>query len=144
MYTHICKLERWVLLIARVVFFLVGCGSHPIGGSSSTPSNCPYFPSSYSPSSPPTLPHLATLHCPAKRWQLVTNGLHCTLCVSCPGSRWRTRGREGGQRRKGAGSPCSSKAPGTGGWKSIQIRPLIGPDSTRAVECGNPLSATHS
>lgn len=88
--------------------------------------------------------HLATHHCPTKRWQLVTNGLHCTLRVSCPRRQWQTQGSEEVQRRKGAGSPRSSRAPGTGGWKSIQIRPLIGHDSTKAVECGNPLSTTHS
>lgn len=121
----------------------VGCDSHSIGGSSFTPSTYPHILSSYSASFPPS--HLATHHCPTKRWQLVTNGLHCTLRVSCPRRQWQTQGSEEVQRRrKGAGSPRSSRAPGTGGWKSIQIRPLIGHDSTRAVECGNPLSTTHS
>lgn len=58
------------------------CGSQLIGGSCSTP---PPAPTSQTPL-PPFLPQPATLHCPAKCWQLVTNGLHCTLWVSCP---WR-------------------------------------------------------
>ncbi len=107
-HTHTQRLEPCVL-IARG--FMVGCGSHLIGRSSSTPSTCPHIPSSCSPYSPLS-PHLATLHCPAKRWQLVTNGLRCTLCVSCSGRRWPTRGREGEKRRKRAGSPLQQQ----GAW----------------------------
>ena len=89
----------------------------------------------------PILPHfIAPLN--ADNWWQMDCAAHCASVA--PGDGGGSRGREGEQRRKGAGSPCSSKAPGTGGWKSIQIRPLIGPDSARAVECGNPLSATHS
>lgn len=124
---------------------MVGCGFHSIGGSSFTPSTCPHIPDSSS-TSCPRLPILifVTHHCPTKHWQLLTNGLHCLLCVSCPRRQWQTRGsEEESKKKKGAGSPRSSKAPGTGGWKSILIRLLIGSDSTRAVECGNPLCATH-
>lgn len=89
----------------------------------------------------PILPHFIAL-LNADNWWQMDCAAHCAsvaLGVSCA-----PRAGKEGIGGKGEGSPCSSKAPGTGGWKSIQIRPLIGPDSARAVECGNPLSATHT
>lgn len=116
----------------------------PLGGALSLPLTAPNFwASSPPPALPPCpiLPHFIAL-LNADNWWQMDCAAHCesvALGVSC-GPRAGKEGIGG----KGEGSPCSSKAPGTGGWKSIQIRPLIGPDSARAVECGNPLSATHT
>lgn len=86
----------------------------------------------------PSHPHLVTHHCLTKRWQLLTNGLYCLLCISYPRRQWQALGsEEERKRRKGPRITHSHKAPGTGGWKSIQIRLFIGPDSIRAVKCGN-------
>ena len=77
----------------------------------------------------------------ADNWWQMDCAAHCAPVAPGDGGGPGAGTWSGGGREQG--SPCSSVAPGTGGWKSIQIRPLIGPDSTRAVECGNPLSATH-
>lgn len=65
------------------------------------PLHLPLHPKLQFPFTPSSLPHLTTHHCPAKRWQLVTNGLRCTQHVSCPGRWWQTWGREGEESRRG-------------------------------------------
>lgn len=108
----------------------------PSAPTSQIPVPLPALPS-YTPIFVPVIAPLNTDNC----WQMD----YTARCVSCPRRQWQTRGSEEEcKRRKGAESPRSSEAPGTGGWKSILILLLIGPDSTRAADCGNPLCATHN
>lgn len=119
---------------------MVGCVFHSIGGSSFTPSLHPAPQNLFFPWSP-FRSHLVTHHCLTKRWQLLTNGLCCLLCISYPRRQWQALGSvEESKKSKGVMITHSLKAPGTGGWKSIQIWLLIDLDSTRAVKCVNPTS----